>query len=95
LRNPVVSGESDGTRFALTSTVDPVARTCDTRIEVTTPREGAPFAEQHRQYFHRDTDVRAALAAVGLEVTDVTQDYTFEPADPSTLLATWIVRRPA
>ncbi len=91
--NPVVSGESDGTRFELTSTVDPVARTCDTRIEVTHPREGAPFTEQHRQYFHRDTDVRDALAAVGFEVTDVTRDYTPEPADASTLLATWIVRR--
>ncbi len=93
MRNPVVSGESDGTRFELTSTVDPVARTCDTRIEVTHPRDGAPFTEQHRQYFHRDTDVRAALAAVGFEVTDVTRDYTHEPADASTLLATWIVRR--
>ena len=68
MRNPVShSGESDGTRFkGSTSTVDPVARTCDTRIEVTHPREGAPFTEQHRQYFHRDTDVRAALAVVGL-----------------------------
>jgi SAM-dependent methyltransferase len=91
LRNPVVDGTAEGSRFVIRSTVDPAARTCDTRIDVTDA--GASFAEEHRQYFHREDDVRAALAAAGCVVAAVTDDYTARPADASTLLATWSARR--
>ncbi len=89
---PVVTGEKDGYRFTITSAVDPDARASDTRIEITPP-EGTPFGEQHRQYFHRDEDIRAALADAGFEATAVRDGYSDRPADESTLSATWIVRR--
>ena len=66
ISNPVVAGESAGNDFVIRSVVDPSARTCDTKIELTRPRDGEPFTEQHRQYFHADADVRAALAGCGL-----------------------------
>ena len=59
ITNPVVSGESAGNDFVISSVVDPGARTCDTSIELTRPADGRPFREQHRQYFHADADVRA------------------------------------
>jgi predicted TPR repeat methyltransferase len=92
IANPVVVGESAGNDFVLSSVVDPGARTCETRIEVTRPRDGDPFAEQHRQYFHTDGDVRASLRDAGFTVTAVGDEYTHQPADASTLRATWIAR---
>ena len=68
-------------------------RICDTTIELTRPRDGDPFSEQHRQYFHADADVRAALQDAGFEVTAVGEEYTHEPVDASSLRATWTARR--
>ena len=48
IANPVVAGESAGNDFVISSVVDPGARTCDTTIELTRPRDGDPFSEQHR-----------------------------------------------
>lgn len=93
ISNPIVAGESAENDFVIGSTVDPVARTCDTTIEVTRPRDGDPFSEQHRQYFHRDADVRATLQDAGFAVSAVGEEYTHEPADASTLRATWSARR--
>jgi hypothetical protein len=91
--NPVVAGESAGNAFVISSTVDPEARTCDTTIELTRPSPDDSFSEQHRQYFHTDADVRASLQAAGFAVTAVSDEYTHEPADASTLRATWTARR--
>ena len=66
IANPVVAGESAGNDFVISSVVDPGARTCDTTIELTRPRDGDPFSEQHRQYFHADAEVRACLRRRGL-----------------------------
>jgi hypothetical protein len=77
----------------ISSTVDRDARTCETTIELTRPRAGDSFSEQHRQYFHMDAEVRASLRAAGFAVTAVGEDYTDEPADGSTLCATWTTRR--
>jgi SAM-dependent methyltransferase len=93
ISNPVVAGESAGNSFVITSTVDRVARTCDTTIELTQPRDGDPFSERHRQYFHADADVRAAVEAAGFAITALGQEYTHEPVDASTLHATWTARR--
>jgi SAM-dependent methyltransferase len=93
ISNPVVAGESAGNSFVITSTVDPAARTCDTTIELTRPRDGDPFSEQHRQYFHADADVRASVEAAGFAITAVGEEYTHEPVDASTLHATWTARR--
>ena len=93
IANPDVAGESAGNSFVISSTVDPVARTCDTTIELTRPRDGDPFSEQHRQYFHADEDVRAAVEDAGFAITAVCEEYTHEPVDASTLRATWTVRR--
>jgi len=93
ISNSFVAGESAGNGFVISSTVDPDARTCDTTIELTRPRAGDSFSEQHRQYFHTDDDVRASLQAAGFAVTAVGEEYTHEPADASTLCATWTVRR--
>jgi len=93
IANPVVAGQSAGNDFVISSVVDPGARTCDTRIELTRPRDGDPFSEQHRQYFHADADVRSSLQGAGFAVTAVGAEYTHEPADASTLRATWTARR--
>ena len=93
ISNPVVAGESAGNGFVITSTVDAATRSCDTTIELTQPRDGDPFSEQHRQYFHTDAAVRTALQEAGLEVIAVGDEYTHEPVDASTLRATWTARR--
>ena len=93
ISNSVVAGEAAGNGFVISSTVDPEARTCDTTIELTRPRPGDSFSEQHRQYFHTDADVRAYLQAAGFAVIAVGEEYTHEPADASTLRATWTARR--
>jgi SAM-dependent methyltransferase len=93
ISNPVVAGESAGNGFVISSTVDREARTCDTTIELTRPSADDSFSEQHRQYFHTDADVHASLQAVGFAVTAVSEEYTHEPADSSTLRATWTARR--
>jgi len=92
IANPVVAGESAGNDFVLSSVVDPRARTCETRIELTPPGDGDPFSEQHCQYFHHDADVRSALQGAGFAVSAVAEEYTDRPADASTLRATWIAR---
>ena len=91
IANPVVAGESAGNDFVISSVVDPGARTCETRIELT-PGDGDPFSEQHRQYFHSDADVRSALEDAGFAVSAVAEEYTEKPADASTLRATWTTR---
>ena len=74
--------DEDGAAF------DPVARTCDTTMELTSPREGDSFCER-RQYFRSDADVRAVLDEAGFVVVAVGEEYTHEPAGASTLRATW------
>jgi SAM-dependent methyltransferase len=91
--NPTVAGRSAGNDFVISSVVDPVARTCDTRIELTQPRHGDPFTEQHRQYFHADADVHQGLREAGFAAAAVEEEYTHAPADASTLRATWTARR--
>jgi predicted TPR repeat methyltransferase len=93
ISNPNVAGTSAGNDFVISSVVDPGTRTCDTTIELTRPRDGDPFSEQHRQYFHTDGDVRGALHDAGFAVTAVGEEYTHQPADASTLRATWTARR--
>lgn len=89
---PVVSGEQDGHRFVIVAEVDPEARTCDTRIDVTGAGAAAPFSEHHRQYFHRGSDIRSALVDGGFEVVAVRDGYSDRPPDESTLSAAWIAR---
>jgi predicted TPR repeat methyltransferase len=89
---PVVSGEQNGHRFAISSALDADARACDTRIELAPADGEAPFSEEHRQYVHRESEIRAALADAGFEVTSVRDDYSDRPADDATLSATWISR---
>jgi SAM-dependent methyltransferase len=93
IANPRVAGESAGNGFVITSSVDPDARTCDTTIELTRPRDCDPFSELHRQYFHSDADVRTSLRGAGFAVTAVGEEYTHEPVSASTLRATWTARR--
>ena len=93
IANPIVAGESAGNDFVISSSVDPGARTCDTRIELTRPRDGDPFGEQHRQYFHTDAEVGTALQDAGFAVVVVGEEYTHEPATTATLRATWTARR--
>ena len=92
IANPTVTGQSAGNDFVISSVVDPGARTCDTSIELTRPRDGDPFTERHRQHFHADADVRASLRDAGFAVIAVGEEYTHEPADDSTLCATWTAR---
>jgi SAM-dependent methyltransferase len=93
ISNPVVAGESAGNDFVIRSVVDPDARTCDTRIELTRARDGEPFSEQHRQYFHTPAEVDAALRDAGFAVTAVNEAYTHQPVETATLRATWTAVR--
>jgi predicted TPR repeat methyltransferase len=93
IANPTVAGRSAGNEFVISSVVDSGTRACDTTIEVTRLQEGEPFSEQHRQYFHADADVRAALEDAGFAVTAVAEEYTLKPVDTSSLRATWTARR--
>jgi len=95
MANPVVAGTADGQHFTVNSVVDPVARTCDTRILISRAADGDTFAEQHRQYFHTAAQVLDALLDAGLVLTAVTDEYSHRPADASTLRATWTARRGA
>ncbi len=92
--NPVVSGEADGMIFEITTAVNRVDRTCETRIEMTRSADGDSFSEVHRQSFHSDGHVLAAIAAAGLELVAVTDEYTEVPADAATMRATWVTRAP-
>jgi predicted TPR repeat methyltransferase len=93
IANAIVAGESAGNDFVISSVVDPGTRTCDTKFVLTRSRDGEPFLERHRQYFHADADVRASLHDAGFTVTAVSEEYTHEPVDASTLRATWTARR--
>jgi predicted TPR repeat methyltransferase len=93
IANPTVAGESAGNDYVISSVVDSGARTVDTRIDFTQLRDGEPFSEQHRQYFHAESDVRIALEDAGFAVTAIEEEYTHESADASTLRATWTARR--
>jgi SAM-dependent methyltransferase len=93
IANGVVAGQAAQNDFLISSVVDPSARTCDTTIEVTKPRDCDPFSERHRQYFHTDANVRASLEDAGYTVTAVNDEYTHRPADAETLSATWRARR--
>jgi predicted TPR repeat methyltransferase len=92
IENPVVAGESAGNGFLIESAVDAAARTCETTIEVVRPREGEPFSEHHRQYFHADRDVRAALESAGFRVVQVCDEYSSRPVDGESQRATWVSR---
>jgi predicted TPR repeat methyltransferase len=90
--HPVVSGETDGNAFEISSVVDLEARTCETRIELTGVTDAEAFTEIHRQYFHSDAQVRDALSAAGFELVTHTDEYSERPVDASTLRATWITQ---
>lgn len=91
--NPVVAGMADGQQFVIISVVDLAARTVDTRIEVIRSADGDTFAEDHRQYFHRAADVLDTLLDAGFAQVTVTDEYSHQPTDASTLRATWAARR--
>jgi predicted TPR repeat methyltransferase len=89
---PLVTGDRAGHRFAIRSVVDPHARACDVRIDVTPGGAGSSFSEHHRQYFHRPAEIRSALADAGFDVIAVRDELSDRPADESTLSATWVAR---
>ncbi|MET0740737.1 MAG: class I SAM-dependent methyltransferase [Candidatus Nanopelagicales bacterium] len=91
--NAVVTGDADGHHFAIVSSVDVPARTCDTRIHVTRTSDGDTFSEHHRQYFFTDAQVRRALVDAGFGRLAVTDEYSHQSIGGSTLRATWAARR--
>ncbi len=95
LANPVIEGDEHGHAYVIRSFVDVEARTCDAWIDVLRARDGDPYTEHHRQYFHSDGEVRSALQEAGFELIAVTDEYTDRPVDPATLRASWTARRTA
>lgn len=91
--HPVLTGQASGKSFTISNTVDLQARSCATRIDITGPGDRDSFSEQHRQFFFSAADVRRALADAQFGSPAVTDEYTDQPATPSTLRATWIARR--
>ncbi len=93
--HPVIDGSDAGSHFVLENTVDHVARTCDSQITVTRESDGDAFVETHRQYFHPDGLVRAALHNAGFIGVEVFDEYTPVRTGSATLRATWVARTPA
>lgn len=93
--HPVIDGSDAGTNFVLENTVDLIARTCDSRITVTRESDGDTFVETHRQYFHADKEVLAALTNAGFVNVQVFDEYTSVRATSTTLRATWVARTQA
>lgn len=91
--HPVVTGHASGKSFTISNTVDLQARSCATQIDITGPGDRDGFSEQHRQFFFSAADVRRALTDAHFGSPAVTDEYTDQPATPSTLRATWISRR--
>jgi SAM-dependent methyltransferase len=89
--NPVISGQTDGNAFVITSDVDLEQRTCNARIVVT--RDDDSFAEEHFQYFHADVDVHRARAHAGFADVSVVDEYTRAPASSTTMRGTWVSRK--
>jgi SAM-dependent methyltransferase len=90
--HPNVEGDAGGMHFVIRNAVDIAERTCDTSIRVTRLSDGDSFSESHRQYFFTDDEVRQSLRTAGFAVLSVTDEYSDEPADPSTMRATWTAR---
>jgi predicted TPR repeat methyltransferase len=84
-----VEGEAEGHHYVIVNVVDTAARTCDTWIRVTTLTDGDTFREHHRQYFLSDDEVRESLQRAGFELVSVTDEYSDQPADSSSIRATW------
>ncbi len=91
--NSAVAGNSHGHDFSIVNEVDLRRRTCDTKIQVTRTADGDAFTEHHRQFFFTDQQIRTALEQAGFAVVMVTEEYTHQPADATTLRATWTARR--
>ena len=53
------------------------------------PRDGDPFCEQHRQYFHTESDVRDSLRDAGFAIIAIDEERTDDPAATSALRAVW------
>jgi SAM-dependent methyltransferase len=88
---PRSAARSGALDIAMVNEVDLDARTCVTHVEVV-PDGGERFTETHVQHFFSEDEVRDVLAAAGLVVVSVTDDYTDEPVTPETLRSTWVVR---
>jgi len=91
--HPVATGRSHAGAFEVSTAVDLDARRCLTRVELSS--DAGSFVEVHRQYFHTDTEVRAALAESGWTEVTATADYTDAAVAPTDLRATWVARRTA
>ena len=90
---PQAVGHEGGSAFRIDSVVDLDARTCDSRVEIVPDDGSEPVVEEHRQYFFSEAEIRAALAAAGLTVVSLTDEYSAAPVDALTLRGTWVVRR--
>ena len=93
LKNADITGEDEGYRFTIHSDVEPLARTCDTSIDVRSAHDDSQFTEHHRQYFHSDEAVTLALQTAGFGAISVVDEYSPAPATADSLRATWIARR--
>ena len=91
--HPVVRGHARGKNFTISNKVDLQARSCTTQIDITGRGDRDSFSEQHRQFFFSDADVQRALSDAHFGSPAVTDEYTDQPATPSTLRAAWISRR--
>ena len=94
--NPVVLGDRDDVRWAVTYVVDEDARTCRSIMRVeAADSPSASFVEEHLQYLHSADAVSAALSDAGFELVSVTDEYSDAPLAPDSLRATWVARRRA
>ena len=77
----------------LTTAVDDDTRAVRTVITLDAPDPADSFVEEHVQFVHSDDDVRRALDGAGLDLLEVTDEYTDSPLTSGALRATWVARR--
>lgn len=90
--HPHITGEQDGARWALTTTIDDEARACTSTLEFTASDPSQSFTETHTQYVHSRERIADALADAGFEIVSVTDEYSDVPVGDTTLRAGWIAR---
>ncbi|MBI1352328.1 MAG: methyltransferase domain-containing protein [Actinomycetales bacterium] len=89
----VIHGSDGDADYTLTTSIDPVTRRCSSVLDYLAADPAAAFVEEHIQYIHTASDIRAALSAAGFTVVAVTDEYSDRPVSTDTLRATWMARR--
>jgi len=94
--NSVYAETFDDYAYVWKNVLDSDARTIDFTITMFLAAAGGLYqrhVEAHRQYLHRDGDVRDLLLGAGFSHVDVYDDYSERPPHDNSLRLTYVARR--